>query len=186
MTSFRFRLQPVLDHRRRVEEQAQLEHAQAEAARQREEGALAGLRHAEESAFEELERQRFTGVLDVEALQLGMGYLDVLKLQIQRQEGIVTRVCEHVDARREHLVACMQERRVLDRLREKQLAAFSAEQNRLEAAAADEIVVMRYGRGLIESRRATVVRRTPQPAAAAGSAAALRGVSDGREAPRAG
>lgn len=157
MPKFVFRLETVLDHKRRVEEMAQVEHAQAQAVQVREEGALAQLQMSESNGFAELERQRLTGRLDIESLQLGMAFLDALKLQIQRQEQIVTRVRRATEAKREQLVTAMQERKTLERLREKQYADYLAEANRREAAAIDDLVVMRHAREMIETRRLSAV-----------------------------
>ena len=144
MPKFHFRLQPVLDHRLRQEEVAQVELAQAQTAQLKEESALQALHAAEAAAIDELERQRFTGRLDIEALQLGLGYLGVLKAQILRQTHVVARARQHTEAKRQELVARVQERKTLERLRERQLEAFTREQNRAEAREADELVIMRH------------------------------------------
>jgi flagellar protein FliJ len=154
MPKFRFRLQTVLEHRQRLEEMAQLEHAQAQASQTREEGVLSRLKRAEDDGFGELERQRMTGRLDIEALQLGMGYLDALKVQIQRQDQVVDRVRRHTVARREQLVDAMQQRKVLDRLKEKQLQDHRAAENHRETVETDDIVTMRHTAKMIEARRA--------------------------------
>src|SRR5829696_2479149 len=103
MPRFTFRLQTVLEHKQRLEELAQLDHAQAQAAQVREERSLGQLHEAEDSGFSELERQRFAGRLDIESLRFGMTYLDVLKSQITRQEQVVDRVRKATDTKREHL-----------------------------------------------------------------------------------
>jgi flagellar FliJ protein len=141
---FQFRLQPVLDHKQRQEDLAQIELAQAQTAQLKEENALQLLNQAEVNAIEELERQRFTGRLDIEALQLGLGYMDVLKAQILRQGQIVLRVKQQTETKRQELVARVQERKTLEKLRERQLDAFTREQNRIEARDADELVIMRH------------------------------------------
>ena len=144
MRRFRFRLQSVLEHRLRQEEVAQVELSQAKTAQLKEENALQALHAAEAAAIAELERQRFTGRLDIEALQLGLGYLDALKGQILRQTHVVARAQQHAEAKRQELVARVQERKTLERLRERQLETFTREQNRLEAREADELVIMRH------------------------------------------
>jgi flagellar protein FliJ len=147
MPRFTFRLQTVLEHKQRLEELAQLDHAQAQAAQVREEGSLGQLQQAEDNGFSELERQRFAGRLDIESLRFGMTYLDALKVQITRQEQVVDRVRKATDAKREHLVGAMQDRKVFDRLKEKQRSDFDREAARRETADLDEMVVMRHGRG---------------------------------------
>ena len=146
MPRFTFRLQTVLEHKQRLEELAQLEHARAQAAQTVEECSLGQLHDAEARGFAELERQRFDGRLDIEALQLGMTYLDALKVQITRQAQIVARVRKATEAKRDALVAAMQERKALERLREKQLKDFMLAQSRRELAEQDEMVVMRHSR----------------------------------------
>ncbi len=144
MARFHFRLQPVLDHKQRQEDLAQVEMAQAQTAQLKEEGTLHQLNQAEAAAISELERQRFTGRLDIEALQLGLGYIDVLKAQILRQTQIVARAQQHTETKRQELVARVQERKTLEKLRERQLDTFTQEQNRIEARDADELVIMRH------------------------------------------
>ena len=146
MATFKFRLQTVLEHKQRLEDMAQLEHAQAQASQAKEERALGQLREAEGRGFDELERQRFDGRLDIEALQFGMTYLDALKVQITRQAQVVDRVRKATEAKRERLVATMQDRKALERLREKQQQDFSLAESRREAAELDEMVVMRHSR----------------------------------------
>lgn len=145
MARFAFRFQAVLEHKKRLEDVAQVELAQFQARQQHEEGALKRLNNAENEAIVEMERQRFTGRLDIEAIQLGMGFLDAITIQIQRQEQIVLRAQQQTAAKREQLVGFMQERKALEKLRERQRAAFIVEQNRGEARETDELVVMRHG-----------------------------------------
>ncbi|HEU5318976.1 MAG TPA: flagellar export protein FliJ [Chloroflexota bacterium] len=144
MSRFTFRLQTVLEHKQRLEELAQLDHAQAQAAQVREERSLGQLHDAEHRGFAELERQRFDGRLDIESLRFGMTYLDALKVQITRQEQVVDRVQRATETKREQLVGAMQDRKALDRLRQKQRTDFDRQQARREAADQDEMVVMRH------------------------------------------
>lgn len=154
MARFKFQLQVVLDHKQRLEDLAQLELSQAQAAQLREETALSELRQAEEDAVTTLEQQRFTGRLDIESLQLGMNYLEGLKVQIQRQQQVVERVQRVTESKREALMVRMQERKALERLKERQREAFLLEEGRREAREVDEMVVMRFVREKIANRRA--------------------------------
>src|SRR6266542_778336 len=104
MATFKFRLQTVLEHKQRLEELAQLEHAQAQASQAKEERAFAQLQEAERRGFDELERQRFNGRLDIESLRFGMQYLDALKVQLTRQEQVVERMRRATAAKRERLI----------------------------------------------------------------------------------
>lgn len=153
MARFRFRLEVVLEHKQRLEDQAQLELAKAQALQVREEQRLQELLDSETAAFAELERQRFMGRLDIEALQMGMTYLDVLKTQILRQSQVVERVRRNTDAKREQLVGFMQERKALEQLRDRQKKDFIREENRREAIESDDMVVMRYARDMAIAKR---------------------------------
>jgi flagellar FliJ protein len=144
MPTFTFRLQTVLEHKQRLEDLAQLEHAQAQAAQAKEERSLGQLHDAERRGFDELERQRFAGRLDIESLQFGMTYLDALKVQITRQEQVVDRMRRATTAKRERLIVAMQERKALERLRETQQQAFNLDAARREAVEQDEMAVMRF------------------------------------------
>ena len=159
MAIFRFRLQAVLDHKQRQEELKQLAYAQALAAQQREEQALAQLTATEMAARDQMRRQYLLGRLDVWNIQVALRHLDVLASQIVVQREAVQRAQEEAEAQRQELVAAMKERQVLETLKERLRARWRLEQDRIEARLVDELATMRHAR-----KTQQVYRLLPPPA----------------------
>jgi flagellar export protein FliJ len=153
MTTFQFRLQPILEHKRRLEEVAQVEHSLRLEAQQREEAALARLNEAEARTLRDLERQRRTGRLPVELLQLSLSLQDALKVQRARQATAVSKAQAAAAATRDALIGRVQERSILERLRERRLEEFTLEQQRVEGQQNDELIAGRVARAIIAARR---------------------------------
>lgn len=145
MARFKFRLQSVLEHKRRLEDVAQAALLQQQAAQRQEEAALRHLADAEVGAVRELERYRRTGRLEMEPLQLSLGYLQVMKTRVQSQAQAVERAQHQTVAKREQLAGCVKDRKAMEQLRERQLGAFTLEQNRAEARQIDDLMIGRFG-----------------------------------------
>lgn len=145
MARFVFRLQSVLDYRHQVEDLAKVAFGEAQGAQYKEEAALRRLRDDEARTVDHLEAIQGEGILDMENLQLGLRYLDVLKVQADRQVQVVDRARARAEGRRQELVEAMQARKALDKLKEKQQAEFRRAEQQREIKEMDEMAVMRYG-----------------------------------------
>jgi flagellar FliJ protein len=145
MARFVFRLQTVLEHRKRLEDLAKVAFGESQGGLFREQATLRGFQEDEERTVDHLEVIQHEGILDMENLQLGLRFLDVIKVQIDRQTQVVARAEARVEQRRQELVAAMQARKALDRLREKQLADFKRLEQLREMKEIDEMEVMRHG-----------------------------------------
>ncbi|HAN15696.1 MAG: flagellar export protein FliJ [Proteobacteria bacterium] len=145
MARFVFRLQTVLEHRKRLEDLAKVAFGESQGGLFREQATLRGFQEDEERTVDHLEVIQHEGILDMENLQLGLRFLDVIKVQIDRQTQVVARAEARVEQRRQELVAAMQARKALDRLREKQLADFKRLEQLREMKEVDEMAVMRHG-----------------------------------------
>ena len=145
MARFVFRLQTVLEHRKRLEDLAKVAFGDSQGGLFREQAMLRGFQEDEERTVDHLEMIQHEGILDMENLQLGLRFLDVTKVQIDRQTQVVARAEARVEQRRQELVAAMQARKALDRLREKQLADFKRLEQVREMKEIDEMAVMRHG-----------------------------------------
>lgn len=142
MARFVFRLAPVLRHRERIEEQkktllaaAQRTLAEAEERRQQ-------LRDRREALAAELIAEHKK--LDVETLRLTYAHLDFLAREITAADWHVANCVRAVDQAREALVRATKDRKVLDRLRERQKEAWESEQMRIEQNELDEANARRY------------------------------------------
>jgi len=85
MARFVFRLQTVLEHRKRLEDLAKVAFGESQGGLFREQATLRGFREDEERTVDHLEVIQHEGILDMENLQLGLRFLDVIKVQIDRQ-----------------------------------------------------------------------------------------------------
>lgn len=143
---YQFRLQPVLKHRQRVEEQKQVELAEAQTRRRREETELAALEAREDDAVERLEQQGLVGRLDVELLRHGLTYLELLGKDITTQTATVTEARQQAEQKRQDTVRAQQDRRVLEKLKERGHRRWQLETGRAETRALDEMAVTRHVR----------------------------------------
>ena len=144
MPRFVFRLAPVLRHRERIEEEkkqllaeAQRKLFDAEAQRQR-------LRdRREELAVELVAGHR---KIDGETLRMTYAHLDFLAREITAADWRVAAAGQAVDLARQILIRATKDRKVLERLRERQREAHKREQERLEHRDLDEANSRRHAR----------------------------------------
>ncbi|MBV8074046.1 MAG: flagellar export protein FliJ [Candidatus Eremiobacteraeota bacterium] len=144
MPRFVFRLAPVLRHRERIEEEkklllaaAQRKLFEAESERQR-------LRNRREELATELVAEHRK--IDGETLRMTYAHLDFLAREITAADWRVAAATQAVDLARDYLVRATKDRKVLERLRERQLEAFNVEQLRLEQRDLDEANSRRHAR----------------------------------------
>ncbi len=144
MARFRFRLQPVLDARRRTLDERQL----ALAAKQRE-------RNAAQSELDALDAQRDAQrdlllrdhtAFDVDALRATYAHLAYLDRSIEDQQ-IRVAACDAEVSRTQHkLVTAHTDVRVLETLKTRRHEAFTADEALVEQREVDDQNARRYGR----------------------------------------
>lgn len=157
---FTFRLDPVLEIRRRREETVQGELAQAiHAAAQQQERAV-GAREAVEAAVESL---RGASAQPMQLLELRAMNDEVARLRrvMEHEQEMVSRMEEIAADRRDELMQASRDREALDGLRRRAEDAWRQEQNRREQEILDELATRRAARG------GSGPRRGPSPAGAA-------------------
>ena len=142
MARFVFRLGSVLRQRERIEEEkkqllaaAQRALAQAETERQK-------LRTKRESLARELIARHRD--LDGETLRLTYAHLDFLARELSSADFEVAMRAGAVDEARAALVRATKDRKILDRLRERQREAFQLEQTRIEQRELDDANARRF------------------------------------------
>lgn len=138
MAGFNFTLEKVHSYRNKLEDQLKLE--------------LAKLRHyqeKEQSALKLYQQQR-DSYLDVngnltlnEMLQKEV-YLQALDARIANQKEKVAKVSKQVLQKKEQVQSAMKERKILDRLRERQLNAFKYKEDKKEQKEIDDLAINRY------------------------------------------
>jgi flagellar protein FliJ len=141
---FAFRLQPVLDHRQRIEDEKKqtvalrrkaCDEAQAELDRLnaefREQSALVRTRHHE---------------FDAETLRAHYGHLHFLDRVIDAQIRILAERRAALERAQQDLMAAQKDRKVVDKLKDRRKAAYVAEEMRIEQGELEDANARAYGR----------------------------------------
>jgi flagellar protein FliJ len=131
---FEFRLQPLLDARKRAEEEKQRN--------------FASRRRALEENQEELDRLSRARRCEMKALRLRgeeLSYLDDAQQAQRRRRAGLEAAYERA---REELIAASRERRILEKLKERWRRAYDSENARQEALELDDANARRHERGV--------------------------------------
>src|SRR5688572_6697536 len=139
MAKFVFRLTPVLEQRKREEQEKQRELATRELVVVNLQNELKRLDESLKSASEDLRKNRLTGASDLTFLTAHRRFLTAMQRQGLSIVQKIAAAQVHVDEARRALVEAAKRRKVIERLREKQLARWREEQARREQTEMDEI-----------------------------------------------
>ena len=145
MRRFRFKLQTVLDQRKAREDRLQAELGELRRLEAEERNRLVLLRsrlRASIVAMEEMLRDS----APAEDLRRFDEYAKALRDDVKVQELTIEAVRTRVEAKRVEVVKAMQDRKVLETLRDKQERACLAEQARAEQIELDDMSSLRYAR----------------------------------------
>jgi flagellar FliJ protein len=150
---FTFSLEPVLEHRRRLEQNCQRQcgdaMARVEAVRERQQR----LQNEIERQHEEIragQRSRHTGGSAFALRQMAERWIVAQRGQVDQLQGAIDRLNEELRVARERLIEAVKDRMVIEKLREKELDAHRRREARAEMKTFDEIAVREY---LNEQRR---------------------------------
>lgn len=141
-----FRLQSLLDYRRQLEEEQTRALAEVTAEEQRVRDAIAALDRQREDQTAGLAALMTQGTFDAEGYAQRAAYLDAIGLALDQQALALAAAAERVRERREALVEALKDRRVLERLRDRQAEEAAIEDNRHEARDVDDLTTSRHQR----------------------------------------
>ncbi|HUA07831.1 MAG TPA: flagellar export protein FliJ [Candidatus Acidoferrales bacterium] len=144
MKRFAFALQPVLEHRKRKEDEKQLVVAVRKRALDEAERELARLNEEFRSNTAMLRRRHKE--LDVREMQSFYAHLQFLDRCIVAQIRIVAERRVALDRARADLLAASREKKVVEKLKERRREAFVLEEQRIEQKELDDGNARRYGR----------------------------------------
>jgi flagellar protein FliJ len=133
---FNFTLQPVLDHRKRIEDQKQQTLAMRRRAWEEARRELDRLNDEFRSNSREL-RERHNA-FDVEELRVRYAHLQFIDRMIDAQIKVLAERQVALDRARKDLVAASKNRKVVDKLKERRKLAYSAEELRVEQIELDD------------------------------------------------
>lgn len=144
MGRFIFGLQNVLDIKEKVEAQSRQDFAAAQALLQEQEDKLKALYERKEQILIE-GQELLKGKLEfreIDENRLSGEYVD---RKIEEQKVNVNKAAANVERARRKMSDAMAERKTYDKLREKALNEFLAEENRAEGKVVDELTSYTYG-----------------------------------------
>ena len=138
-----FSLQPVLSYKESLVDLLERQLAQLFAMRSAIETVLASLRQERRQIHYRLIAER-QGVLRLDRLWYHQTYLDWLGERIEEQERQLAQLDEEIEKKRGELLSLMQEKRMLEKLKEKIKQRFMMEMERREADLHDEMASARF------------------------------------------
>lgn len=144
MAKFVFSMQNILNMKEKLEDQEKNNFAQANFRLQE---AVAEQEELEQRLAEAKKKlqQEVSDALDVRTIRSREDAVEILRMYVRQQILVVKQREKEVDVAREHLNEAMKERKTFEKLREKALEAFLAEENLREQKEVDELVSYRYG-----------------------------------------
>lgn len=148
MKGYEFRLQKVLDTCRLKEELIEVKLAELERLAESQRERLKSIEKEEEVLLSERRHLREKkGSVALEEEMFYENCLEALRLRIERMKMYLRQIEEQIRQTREELVAAAMERRVMEKLRERDYEHFRVEVERNNQKALDEIAVQRFTRG---------------------------------------
>jgi flagellar FliJ protein len=142
---FRFKLGALLNHRRHQEEVCQKELARAERKLAVEQGKLRQLKNDKRTRVRDLQakqRVRFNAA----DIMLSVNYIQQLSQQIDVQNLGVRDAAKQVNHRRTDLIRIVKKRKILEKLKDQQLQAYSRKMRQDERKNMDEVASLRHVR----------------------------------------
>lgn len=145
MAKFRYRMQSILEIKKKLEEQAKNEFAAARAALNEEEDKLEQLKKRKEAYEDEGRalRENTLNIMDIIENKEALLRMDEF---IADQQLNVKRTQDRMEEARLALQTAMQESKTQEKLREKAFGQFVKEENKRESKEIDELVSYTYGR----------------------------------------
>jgi flagellar FliJ protein len=140
-----FTLQPVLSYKENMVDLLERQLAQLLAERRRMQATLGALR-AQRSEIHVLLQREQRGTLRLERIQQYRLYLEWLKERIEEEQRRLAELEGRIAAKREELLAMMQDKEMLERLKEKAEDRFLAHLESQEADFNDEIALAQFVR----------------------------------------
>lgn len=144
MARFRFSMQNLLNIKEQLENQKKMEYATAQEQVRRQQEKLEQLKLSKEELFEQGRKLRQT-TLDFLAIKENDASLVVMDERIRKQEYRVESAMEDLEEARLALQTAMQERKTLEKLKEKAYINFLEEERAAESKEVDELVSYTYG-----------------------------------------
>ena len=144
--AFNFKLEAVLEYRRKLEELMRKEFSEASKRLDEEKKKLAQLKDTYLRIAEELDGRKEEGLDGVE-LDMYYAYLNRIKEYIGEQENLVEKYKEELETKRTSLVDMSRKRRIMEIVKEKAFEVYRASLEKVEQKTLDDIATTRLIKG---------------------------------------
>lgn len=135
---FKFKLQPVLRYRKRIEEKFQLELSKIKIRFGEEKKKLYLLIQNKDECEREICSKYRKGITP-SAIILYFNFIDKIKMDIEKQKSILKDLEIKIEEKRKELLRASKERKIIEKLREKREREYLEDLNRRERIFLDEI-----------------------------------------------
>ena len=160
MAQFKFPLAAVLRHRKHLEDQKQLALSALEGQMRQHEASMGQIRAAVRENLEDLRKNRLLGPIDLSFLAAHRRYI----LGAQRQATVLAQkmslLQRQMDEARAALVEAAKQRKIMEKLAERQKQRWTDDQTRRELAELDDVTQKMAASALMEEQAQT---REPLP-----------------------
>lgn len=146
MKKFIFDLQGVLGIKEKLEGQARVDFGVARARLTAEEEKKEAL-IMQRKGYEQQLKETMQGALDITEMNRLKNAVDVMNERVRVQDGAVRRAERQLESARQKLNKVVQERKTIEKLREKKFEEYMKEIDAEERKAVDELVSYRYTSG---------------------------------------
>lgn len=147
MKKFVFKLEPLLDYRKRLEEISLKEFAVVLKTLDEEEGKLSLLNEMCKKSFDDLDRLKEEGASSAEDFNMHYSYIAGLKLHIKGQEAIIKTVRTDFEAKRNDLIEASKRKKVVETIKERNLREHVRTAEKEEQKISDDLTSSRFKRG---------------------------------------
>ena len=145
---FVFKLQSVLDYRKRIEEKILGEFSGIKRELQEEKLLLRNLMMERESLIDEL-RNMENKSMQADDIALYVSYVEQMRENEQKQKQVVAQVEEQLEIKKKELLAAVTQVKVMERLKERHTEEYETAARAFEQKTSDEMSVLKYGRRVI-------------------------------------
>jgi len=139
MAKFVFKLEGVLEHRRNIERDKQRAVAEIRAQMTALENQLRDLDRQAQESTQDLRNNRLTGALDMQFIAAHRRFMIAMQRQAMELAQKMAGVQRKLEEAQKELLEAAKQRKVIEKLKEKQLERWRAEMARSEANQMDEI-----------------------------------------------
>ena len=140
---FKFHLEAVLDYRRLKEEDLKKKMGELNQLLNKERQTHFSYLRMEENYREEFSQRQIRGIAAF-AAKWYFSYLDMLVTRIEVQESVLKSIEERIEEKRRELVKASKEKKILEKLKERQFMRFNQELNKKEQMHFDESATYRH------------------------------------------